>query len=76
MIMKVKMLDVQKCTLPLLFSDFDFFANLQGRFIRFTNLALLTTDFIKYKSFCHNILHFKRQKKTAKKSKQFLQFLI
>ena len=40
MFVKVEMFDIQKCALPLLFIDFDFFANLQGRFGRFTNLAL------------------------------------
>ena len=40
MFVKVEMFDIQKCALPLLFSDFDFFANLQGRFFRFVSLAL------------------------------------
>ena len=29
MFVKVEMFDIQKCALPLLFSDFDFFADLQ-----------------------------------------------
>ena len=36
---KVEMFDIQKCALPLLFSDFDFFSNLQDRFGRLANLA-------------------------------------
>ena len=40
MFVNVEMFDIQKCALPLLFGDFDFFANLQGRFGRFVNLAL------------------------------------
>ena len=40
MFVEVEMFDIQKWALPLLFSDFKFFANLQGRFGRFANLAL------------------------------------
>ena len=32
MFVTVEMFDIQKCALPILFSDFDFFANLQGQF--------------------------------------------
>ena len=38
--MKVEMFSTQKGAMPLSFSDFDFFADLQGGFGRFANLAL------------------------------------
>ena len=38
--MKVEMFGTQKSTMPLSFSNFDFFADLQGRFGRFANLLL------------------------------------
>ena len=38
--MKVEMFGTQKSAMLFLFSNFDFFVNLQGRFGRFTNLPL------------------------------------
>ena len=38
--LNVEMFSTQKSAMPLSFSDFDFFADLQDRFGRFANLAL------------------------------------